>query len=142
MERMAPGVLTRDGFLGNDARIYVDIIENDRAVMKREGIDEPALIAQLRVICDTAMRHLGVPIRVGRVTATYHEAMGRVPCPFGGCGTLPKGEIEISDENGEKILMSPLSVHMAEKHGFLGGIGNRYRLDPEILARMLGMPHK
>ena len=38
-ENMQPGVITSDGFLGDDRRPIVEIIAADEAEMEREGLD-------------------------------------------------------------------------------------------------------
>ena len=63
-----------------------------------------------------------------------HEVRGRIPCPFGGCGAFPKGEAELVDtKTGRRMRFTPLSVHMVREHGFYGGQGSRYRLDPKLV---------
>jgi hypothetical protein len=138
-DRMAPGVLSAEGFLGSDPRRYLEIIDADLAEMERLGLDPTALADRLKQIADDAVAGLGTPIRVGEhLIATWHEAMGRIPCPFGKCGTFPKGEVELTDaRTGRTLRFTRLSVHMLREHGFGEGHGSRYRLDPAILAEML-----
>ena len=139
MDRMARGVLSRDGFLGADARRLAEIIDADLAAAARAGTTLADLAGQLRGVLDAAVAALGTPVPVGENgTARYREGMGRIPCPFGTCGTFPKGEVELTDDaTGETITFTPLSAHLLAKHSFCQGRGSRYRVDPAALARLL-----
>ena len=143
-ERMARGVLARDGFLGTDTRRLSEIIDADLAAAERAGTTLAALADQLRSILDAAVSGLGTPVPVGeRTTARYHEGMGRIPCPFGTCGTFPKGEVELSDNaTGETITFTPLSAHLLAEHSFCQGRSSRYRVDPVTLVRLLSHSDK
>jgi hypothetical protein len=147
IERMKSGVLSRDGFLGPDPRPLEEILDADRSAIAAVGATPEELAARLQGIFDQARAALGTPVRIGeRLVATHREAMGRIPCPFGsaqgrpwgGCGTFPKGEVELADTaTGETLLLTALGVHMAGKHGFYNGRGTRYRLEPATLERLL-----
>jgi hypothetical protein len=138
MERMAPGALSREGFLGSDTRRLSEIVDADHAEAVRAGTTLDALADQLRSVQDAAVAGLGTPVAVGEhLTALHREGMGRIPCPFGACGTFPKGEIELAaDAAGPSIVFTPLSVHLLTRHGFCQGRGSRYRLEPAALARL------
>ena len=140
-ERMAPGALSREGFLGSDQRPLADIIRADRAEAERLGVTCELLAERLRRILDAAVAALGAPVQVApHLTTVHREAMGRIPCPVSGCGLFPKGEAEVTDTaTGERILLSPLSVHLLREHGFCQGRGSRYRLEPAALIRLLGL---
>lgn len=138
-ERMAPGVLSREGFMGTDRRPLSEIIDADFAEVTRLGTTHEALALELGRVLDAAVAAMGAAVTLGaNRTARYRDAMGRMPCPFGGCGVFPKGEVELSDpDTGETIRFTPLSVHMVAEHGFYQGRGSPYRLDPAALVRLL-----
>jgi len=138
VERMARGVLSRDGFLGDDLRRLEEIIETDRSTVVGLGTSHEALAEKLREALDKARAGLGTRVQLGeRLSAVYRETMGRIPCPWGGCGTFPKGEVELTDTStGEGIVFTALSVHMIASHGFYQGRGSRYRLEPPTLHRL------
>ncbi len=140
-DRMARGVLSHEGFLGTDTRRVSEIIDADAAAADHLGTSVAELAAQLESVLDAAVAALGTPAPVGdRLTATWHEAMGRIACPFGRCGAFPKGDVELTDrETGETVRFTPLSVHLIAEHGFCQGRGSRYRLDPAALARLLSI---
>jgi len=140
-ERMAPGVLSRDGFLGHDTRPLSEIIDADRSTLVGLGVTNEQIAGRLGQILRDAMAAQGTPVRVGEhLVATYQEAMGRIASPWSGEGVFAKGQVELTDERGGRgILCTPLSVHMIAEHGFYQGRGSRYRLEPELLCRMLGL---
>ena len=139
VERMAAGVLCRDGFLGEDSRPLNEILDADNAAVERLGVSHRALAGRLAEALLSATSAMGAPVEIGEdLQAAYREAMGRIPCPWGSCVCLPKGEVELTDRaGGETIRFSPLSVHLIGEHGFYQGRGSRYRLDPETLCRIL-----
>ncbi len=142
MERMAPGALTLDGFLGDDTRSLYEIIEADRAQATHVRITPETLAERLQHIQAAAFGGLGRPVLAGaHLTAVYDAAIGRIPCPFGRCGLFEKGEIHVTNTaTGETVTFTPLSVHMLKAHGFGQGRGSRYRLDPVHLVRLLENP--
>jgi len=138
MARMQPGVLSRDGFLGDDRRSLGEILDADRSAVLSLEFDHETLATRLEEILAVAMRQMGTPVQVGEgLQATYRESMGRIPCPFGHGAVFPKGEVELVDlRNAETLRFTPLSVHMIAEHGFYQGRGSRYRLSPQALARL------
>ena len=141
LENMAAGVLSRDGFLGSDGRPVAEILDADNAAVTELGVTHEDIARRLEQILRTATDALGRPVSVGPgQTAVYREAMGRIPCPWGGCGVVPKGEVELTDERDRHVLrFTPLSVHLIRAHGFYQGRGSRYRLSPRDLVQRLDM---
>ncbi len=140
VRRLAAGVLSRDGFLGSDPRPLEEILDADRSALAALGTTAEELAARLSAVLEQARAGLGTPVRIGeRLVATHREAMGRIPCPWGGCGVFPKGEVELADTaTGERVVLTALGIHMLAAHGFCGGRGTRYRLEPEAVTRLLG----
>jgi len=138
LERMAAGALSRDGFLGDDVRPVAEIIDADVGEMERLGVTADLLAERLGEALAAAVAGLGRTVTVGEtLAAVYREGMGRIPCPFGGCGTFQKGECELTDAaTGERVTFTPLSVHMIASHGFFQGRGSAYRLEPAVLVRL------
>lgn len=138
IERMAAGVLSRDGFLGTDFRPLEEIIEADGAEVARLGSSGQELSQILEKVLFGARAALGTrAIITDRLNAVYKEAMGRIPCPWGQCGTFAKGYIEILDsQSGLRIMFTALNVHMIRAHGFYQGRGSRYRLEPSEIYQL------
>jgi len=140
-QRMAPGVLCREGFLGPDGRPLGEILDTDNSTVAGLDRTHEQIAARLGEILRQAVAGLGTPVRVGeRLRCVYREAMGRIPCPWGRCGTFGKGEAELIDTaTGQTVRFTPLSVHLIAAHGFYQGRGSRYRLEPQRICRMLGL---
>jgi hypothetical protein len=141
MDRMAPGVYCRDGFLGDDRRPLGEILDADRSAVEDAGTTHERIAAALAAILNQAEPACGAPVHVaGNLTATFTEGMGRIPCPWGD-GIFHKGEVELTDAAGAVVArFTPLSVHLIAAHGFYQGRGGPYRLDPAAIAELLAVP--
>ncbi|MFP4354638.1 MAG: hypothetical protein ACLFUJ_05895 [Phycisphaerae bacterium] len=140
VDRMQPGVLCKDGFLGTDSRSLGEILQHDQSIVESLDTSHEEIAEKLDDVVKKAMACYGTPAAVGpHLEAVYLEAMGRIPCPFGGEGLVfAKGEVELTQtQTGEVINFTPLSVHLIRQHGFYQGKGSRYRIDPEKVASML-----
>ena len=86
VERMAPGVLSRDGFLGTDLRPLEEILEADAAAVAHLGTSGQELGRKLEKVFLAARAALGTKVLIdNRFNTVYKEAMGRIPCPWGQC---------------------------------------------------------
>lgn len=138
LERMRPGVITAQGFLGTDARSFADIVESDTEAWRREGVDPDAAADFLERLRVAGQKGLGEPAGVdGRYVVTVGDARGLLPCPFHD-GTFHKNSVEAVDEkSGSRIVYSDLSIHLLRAHRFCQGEGSPFRLDPEAVSRMM-----
>jgi len=141
LERMAPGALCAEGFLGSDHRELSEIIAADAAAVDALDLTHEQIAAKLAVALEAAIAELGRPVELtDHLTATWHEGMGRIPSPWPGDGVFPKGELELTDNhNGKALRITPLSIHLIAAHGFYQGHGAPYRLEPADLAAMLDL---
>ena len=139
IDRMAAGVLCRDGFLGRDGRSLAEIIDTDDAAVRRLGVTHEQIARRLDGIVREVAAHMGAPVTIAEgLSACYHEAMGRIPCPWSGCGLFAKGEVELSEaETGRTLRFTSLSCHLIGEHGFYQGRGSRYRLEPAEIVNLL-----
>jgi hypothetical protein len=137
---MQPGVFSRDGFLGEDDRPLAEIIATDGSRVESMGTSHESIAGALRGAVDAAMRAGGAPVDVGpNLRAEAHEALGRIPSPFGD-GMHRKGEVRITDSRtGRTLTVTPLSVHMIAAQGFYGGRGSRFRVEPEVVCEMFAL---
>jgi hypothetical protein len=139
IERMAPGVYSREGFLGDDTRRLSVIIDTDHSALEQLDVTPADLADAMQAILDQAAAVYGTPVQIAEgLTAVFREAMGRIPCPFGD-GIYPKGEVELMTTDGTVMRFTPLSVHMIREHSFFQGRGSRYRIEPEAITRLLGL---
>ncbi len=143
-ERMARGVLARDGFLGNDTRNLADIVAEDAEALAHLDVRAEDLGRALERLGEAALAALGGPVVVdGRYEVRAVEVMGRMPCPFGRCGLFPKAEVRGRRlDTGQELLWTPLGAHLIGAHGFFQGRGSPYRVEPGALAEFLGLGRK
>ncbi|MHB8767362.1 MAG: hypothetical protein ACYDA8_23900 [Deferrisomatales bacterium] len=138
--RMARGVLTKDGFLGEDRRDLTEILQADDGEVRRLGLTHGALARALGELTEAAIGGFGARVEHGRFEVCACEAMGKLPCPFGHPGLFPKTVIEARrTDTGETLDWTALGVHLVEAHGFYEGRGSLFRLDPAGVARFLGI---
>lgn len=137
--RMAPGVITRDGFLGTDVRKLVDILEADDAEVHRLDLSHELIAVTMQRFRDAGEAGLGDYITVEpHFEVRVDSVRGRLPSPFGGKGTWPKTNITVRNlELGEEVVYTDLSIHMIRDYGFYEGKGAPFRLDPVRLVRIL-----
>jgi hypothetical protein len=136
-DRMAPGVLSLDGFLGHDERNLADIVADDLAVLESAGLTAEEAADFLDELHEAADQAFELPRELygGKVTVEIREGMGRIPCPYG-CGYLAhKATIRITSPE-KTLILTPLHSHLIRKHGFFQGKGARFRLEPRDVAAL------
>jgi hypothetical protein len=138
-ERMKPGVITRDGFLGPDERNLIDILVEDDAEVKRLGLTHEQIAARMQELRDAGRAGLGDLISV----APHYEisldiARGKLPCPFGHRGLIRKSMILVKNlEKEREITFTDMNIHMVGEHGFYQGRGSSFRIDIGDLVDIL-----
>ncbi|MBN1426365.1 hypothetical protein JXA88_17595 [Candidatus Fermentibacteria bacterium] len=134
--RMEEGTLARDGFLGDDP-LRLDRMDVDARVLADAGISREEIGEVLQGLWQRARALMGEAYEpVPGVTVEVGEARGRIPCPFGHPGIYAKGVMTI--EHGDRVLrVSPLSIHMIRSHGFFGGRGSMFRIEPDAAADLV-----
>lgn len=138
--RMAPGVLTMDGFLGSDPRDLAEILEDDEGAVRRLGLRHEHFASALQRLTERAVGGFGAPVAEDPFELCAFEAMGVLPCPFGEPGLHPKAVIEARHTGtGERLSWAALQIHLIRAHGFYEGRGSPFRLEPPALARFLGL---
>lgn len=136
--RMAPGQLTAEGFLGEDERSVERIVAVDRLALVRLGIPPEAVGRRLAALTAVALSRLGGEIEFDGLRLSSTEARGVIPCPYGDEGLHAKAVVR-AEKGGKSIQWSALSAHLADSHGFYGGKGSPFRLDPVAAAKFLGL---
>ena len=138
-ENMAPGVITADGFLGDDRRPLVDIIEADEERFLALGLTFEQTSEKLGYLLREGRKGLGDAITVDeKWLVKVDEARGFLPCPFED-GIFRKITATLTLKGSENSMSySELSLHLLQKHHFLEGKGSSFRLVPETLRRVLG----
>jgi hypothetical protein len=141
---MEPGVITADGFLGDDKRPLLEIISHDEETMRELGLDFEILTARMRYIMDEGRKGLGEPVTVdGRWVVRIDEARGYLPSPFeDGIFRKVNAEVELLNDgkpSGETIFYTDMSLHLISKYHFFEGKGSAFRIEPATAKRVLGL---
>jgi hypothetical protein len=138
-EKMQPGVLTRDGFLGTDRRKLIDILIEDDEAVKRMDLTHQQIAARMIDLRDAGMRGLGEFINVEpHYEVRVISVRGKLPCPFGDPGIFPKTNTVVRNNKLDReITFTDMHIHMVGSHGFYEGKGSPFRLEPAALAEVL-----
>lgn len=137
-ENMAPGVITADGFLGDDKRPLQDIIVESEEQLRHVGIDIDTVVQILKDMMEEGRNGLGEPITVDeKWIVQTTEARGHLPCPFEDGIHRKITTVVRNIEKGESIMYSSISLHLLKKHHFLEGKGSPFRLEPALLKSVL-----
>ncbi len=137
-ENMQPGVITAEGFLGNETHLLRDIIARDEGEMQKFDLDFDETADILRYLIEEGRKGLGEPVTIeGKWLVQTWEARGHLACPFED-GIFRKITAEIENKKKKtKILVTDLSIHLMKTHHFLEGTGSPFRLEPEIMKNVL-----
>ena len=140
-EMMQPGRLTRDGMLGHDRRSLEEILEADQSTVNRLGLTHKHIAGRLAEFTRAARERLGDRVTLeGTYEVHVFEARGMLPCPFSHPGRCPKIVTYLKHlPTGEELQWTSLATHMIAEHGFYGGHGAPYRLNPERVATLLDL---
>ena len=138
-EKLQPGVITRDGFLGRDRRNLVDILEEDDARVRRKKLTHRQIADRMIELRDAGMKGLGDFISVPpHYEVRVDSVRGKLPCPFGDPGILPKTNITVRNlKKNTEIIFTDLHIHLIGSHGFYEGKGSTFRLEPAALAEIM-----
>ena len=138
-DKMAPGILSLKGFLGNDNRHLHDIILEDKKVLEKLGKTREEIAERMSFFTNQAFENYdGCMIVENKFEVEYFSVRGRVICPFPAPGSYQKGRINFKNlEKDISLSWTPLNIHMIKAHGFFEGIGSANRLEAEILVKAL-----
>lgn len=137
-EKMRPGVLTLKGFLGHDDRKLADIIETDHQTVQRLHLDTARIVACLQDLAERGADLMEQEVLVdGRYLIKVRDDRGKIPSPWDD-GLFEKGDVDLVDQKtGKKLKWNRLTLRLLEAHGFFGGYGSEYRIDPDALVEIL-----
>jgi len=138
-EKMKPGLITRDGFLGTDRRNLIDILIEDDETVKRMNLTHQVIAGRMLELRDAGMSGLGDFITVEpHYEVRVDSVRGKLPCPFGDPGIFPKTNITVRNtEINREIVYTDLHIHLIYAHGFYEGKGSVFRLEPQDLVEIL-----
>lgn len=136
VESLRAGILSRDGFMGEDTRPFTEIILDDAAQLADLGTSAVELAGKMTSLTKAGLEQIGLPVQVGGYTVTVEEYMGKISCPFRD-HRAPKRNTTVTDTKGREFMWTDLNVHLIKAHGFFQGKGSPYRLEPAELAAFL-----
>ncbi len=136
-KRMQPGVISLDGFLGDDTRHYHEIINDDALILNRLGILKEQIADKLQELTDLAFESDDDLLVLDDGTSVeYLSVRGKMLSPFIGQKPAPKGFVHYFDPvRNITLRWSPLNTQMIRDYGFFEGQGSANRLDPVLLCK-------
>lgn len=131
--------LVADGFMGSDDRSFSEVIDADSAELARLGFTSEQLAGRMRQITELAVKGLGTWVRIDdEREACVQEAKGSLVCPWPHPGRYAKRITTVRNiRSGEDISFSDLNTHLIGRHGFFGGRGSMFRVEPKQVAKMI-----
>jgi len=138
-EKMKPGQISKDGFLGTDDRPLVDILEDQTAECARLGISHEDLGEKMESIAQAGMKGLGESVVLDDTwEITADENRGKIPCPFPHPGVFQKTVYTVKNlRTAKTIRFTELSIHMIKAHCFFQGPGAPFYNSPAALVEVL-----
>ncbi|AHC15552.1 hypothetical protein [Salinispira pacifica] len=135
---MQSGVITADGFLGEDTRPLADIIEHDEELFAELNITFDSVAEKLEYLMKKGQTGLGEPITVDDTwLVRTDETRGYLPSPFGD-GVFHKINVEVELKgSGKTLLFTEMNIHMLRKFHFLEGKGSTFRMEPALIKEVL-----
>lgn len=136
--KMQPGVLTLKGFLGNDSRKLADILIDDQQSINRLQITPEQIASRLHQLADLGADLMEEEILVEkRYRIKVRDDRGKIPSPWSD-GLFEKGDVDLTDTvTGKTLKWNKLTLRLMSVHGFFGGIGSEYRIDPTEAVEIL-----
>ncbi len=131
--------LVSGGFMGNDTRSDLNVVDADAAELTKLGFTAKAIAEKMQEITDIAKDGLGnwVTIDENR-QAVVEEAKGALVCPWPHPGKFAKRVTTVKlNKSGQSIYWSDLNIHLIAEHSFFEGRGSAFRIEPEKLIRII-----
>ena len=138
-KNMQAGVITGAGFLGNDRRNLIDILDADFRTVASLGLTHNKIAETMEKFRKHAESGLGEFISIApHFEARIDAVRGKLPCPFEDRGLISKTSIMVKNLFLKKeIIYTDMHIHLINIHGFYQGKRSLFRLDPEIIAEIL-----
>jgi hypothetical protein len=139
MARMQPGVITLNGFLGDDERHLHEIIETDARALEALDLTSEEVASRMKYFTDMSFNEFNEEVLIDdHYLVSTDVVRGKLPCPFAHPGVYRKAITTLLNrKNGIQVRWTSLSIHMIERHGFFEGLGSPFRLEPRELCKAL-----
>jgi hypothetical protein len=131
--------LSAGGFMGSDSRRVAEVVDADAARVAELGLTAERIAVRMQEVTDIAKSGLGNWVKVDdKRQAMVEEAKGAIVCPWPHSGRLAKRVTTVRwVESGEDIRWSDLNIHLIAEHGFFEGKGSTFRIEPEVLVKVI-----
>lgn len=131
--------LVAGGFMGTDTRSFSEVIDADSTELVRLGFTNEQVAGRMRQITKLAIKGLGTWVRIDdNKEASVQEAKGSLVCPWPHPGRYAKRITTVRDvRSGECVSWSDLNTHLIDQHGFFGGRGSMFRIEPGQVVRKI-----
>lgn len=131
--------LVSGGFLGEDSRGVIEIIESDIAEIAGLGYSLEQISMRMKEITEEAIPFLGNWAKIDELRqAKVDEAKGFLVCPWPHPGKYAKRVTELRHlESNKAVKWSDLNIHLIAEHGFFEGKGSVFRINPGELIRVI-----
>lgn len=138
-DKMKPGILTSDGFLGTDKRTFRDIIAEDMKVVNTLPRSLEEIATRMTYFMEKSFLSYDGSIMIDKhYEVEYKSYRGILLSPFPKAGRFGKATIRVTNtKNNSTVTWTPLQVHFIRDHAFFEGKGSKFRLEPEILYKAL-----
>ncbi len=138
-DKMKAGILTADGFLGNDKRNFRDIIAEDMKIVNtfERSLEEIAI--RMQYLMEKSFLSYDSSIIVDKYyEVEYTSYRGVLLSPFPKAGRFGKATIKVTNlKNQKSVVWTPLHVHFIRDYGFFEGKGSKFRIEPELLYKAI-----
>lgn len=146
---MRPGAWTSDGFLHPGDSLSV-VMSADAARVRELDTDVRALgDALLAAIAAGEGTDFLRPRTTGDLSVEIHRQRGLITCPWapdeglaceaGSSGRPTANQFIVANRrSGARLAGFELTAHLIAEHGFFGGPGTRFRIEPDLLVEVLG----
>jgi hypothetical protein len=138
-EMLRSSVLVIGGFMGNDRRPIMEIIEADGKALSRLHVTPERVAERMQEITDLAVTGLETWVTIDEVReAEVQEARGWIPCPWSDAHRFRKRVTTLRrTDTGQTVQWSDLGIHFIGTHTFFEGKGSFFRIEPVELVRAL-----
>lgn len=138
-DKMKPGILTGEGFLGSDKRSFREIIAEDMKIVSKLPHSLEEIAMRMVYFMDESFLSYDGPIVIDEHYKVEHKTYrGVLLSPFPQAGRFGKATIKLTNlKNNSSITWTPLHIHFIRDHGFFQGKGSAFRLDPVVLHKTL-----
>jgi len=130
------------GFLGDDPRPLLEIIEHDLAELALLGYSITQVADRMDEITRRAIQGHGMAVQIDEtLSAVADESRGVLVCPWHDNQHFGKTVITATRAN-TSVRWSDLSLHLIRAHAFFQGRGSAFRLEPRQLVSVIFPPQQ